>query len=68
MEWTKSGVSVEREGKMKTTEIKENEDSAARKKKRKEKSPSAVHEGKSGVKKNEKGNGKRLKNEWKGNM
>lgn len=25
-EWTKSGVSVEREGKMKTTEIKENED------------------------------------------
>lgn len=29
-EWTKSGVSVEREGKMKATEIKENEDSAAR--------------------------------------
>lgn len=27
-EWTKSGVSVEREGKMKTTEIKENEDSS----------------------------------------
>jgi len=29
-EWTKSGVNVEREGKMKTTEIKENEDFAAR--------------------------------------
>lgn len=28
-EWTKSGVSVELEGKMKATEIKENEDSAA---------------------------------------
>lgn len=43
---------------MKATEIKENEDSAgcahragmAREKKRREKSPSAVYEGKSGVK------------------
>lgn len=37
-------------------------------KKKKEKSPDAVHEGKSGVKQNEKGNRKRLKNEWKESM
>lgn len=53
-EWTKSGVSVEREGKMKTTEIKENEDSsrtgARTVRKKEEKSPSAGYEGKSGVK------------------